>query len=386
MKNKTQEHPDGEIIAYASGSGSLSFVIRDKNRNPVSGRSPTGEECIAYIKDKLQKGQGAWAENRDWIIVNQGQIDRENHEKFEAVQKVERLASNKLLYHGKEYTYDPEKAAGTSTPLFTTTVGTAQIEVEGTGNNGALGYFLKNERVLTNPSRIIWESNQQQQSTESVLDPNEGIKIKQERYAVDLILESGKRIQYFDFADDANHAEGLAIASQTEQVLETVGVRLASLYQEFKAAGIEIRNHESDMYVPITRESTEILENYPLQKATATKFKSNIDGKLTYDIPFSFDPFWEKKMKRQSIVDARNIASEKDSFDEINTGVNKTYEGKVMGVTEGHVVLSVGRNALIVAKSDLDRIPTKDESVILSFKEGKGIVFPSKEKTLSLSR
>lgn len=250
------------------------------------------------------------------------------------------------------------------------------------------GHFSKIQSVGEYSPDVWYVLNDYSPSDEAYFKahPNEEIKVSQDRYAVVLVLESGKRINYFGLADDANHAEGLAIASQSEQVLETVSVRLASLYQEFKAAGIEIGNHESDMYVPITTESKAILENYPLQKTNATKFRSNIDGVLTYDIPFSFDPFYEKETKRQSIVEARYIASEKVSFDEIDSSVNKTYEGKVMGVTNDHVVLSLGRKALIVAKSDLDRLPIKDEEVSVLFKDGKGTVRSNKERGQVIER
>lgn len=61
---------------------------------------------------------------------------------------------------------------------------------------------------------------------------------------------------------------------------KTVAQPAQSLYAALKAAGIEIGNHESDLYVPVTSESTAILAKYPTNKANATTFKSNIDGVL----------------------------------------------------------------------------------------------------------
>lgn len=68
-----------------------------------------------------------------------------------------------------------------------------------------------------------------------------------------------------------------------------------SLYKELVAAGVEVSNHESDLYVPITPETTAILDRFPLQKGNATTFKSNTDGAMMFDVPFAFDPAWEKK-------------------------------------------------------------------------------------------
>jgi hypothetical protein len=71
-----------------------------------------------------------------------------------------------------------------------------------------------------------------------------------------------------------------------------------SLYKALKAAGIvDMGSHESDLYVPVTPESTAILAKYPLQKSNTTTFKSNITGARTYDIPFAYDPFWEGKAR-----------------------------------------------------------------------------------------
>lgn len=147
------------LHAYASGSGSLSFVVRDENGNPAKGQRPTAEGCIAYIQNKIETKLGHWGEVGDYVIINQGPLDRENHEHFEAVQKVVRLAPNQLLYKGRTYIYDPTQPAGHDL-TFVTNVGGGRIEVSGSGNHGALGYFLRNEKVLNNPARLVWDSSQ----------------------------------------------------------------------------------------------------------------------------------------------------------------------------------------------------------------------------------
>lgn len=74
-----------------------------------------------------------------------------------------------------------------------------------------------------------------------------------------------------------------------------------SLYTELKAAGIPIGSHESDLYFKVTPESLSILERHPVKKGNATRFYSQIPeekGQLWMDVPFSYDPFWERKLNR----------------------------------------------------------------------------------------
>ncbi len=70
-----------------------------------------------------------------------------------------------------------------------------------------------------------------------------------------------------------------------------------SLYEAITAAGIPTDHHESDLYFPVTVESTAVLHGYPGQKAIAETFMSQTDGAMWYDVPFAFLPFWEKAAK-----------------------------------------------------------------------------------------
>lgn len=159
MTNETNKH-EGELHAYASGSGSLSFVIRDVYRNPVSGRRPQADECVAYTKAKLESGQGSWADD-DWLVINQGPLDIEGHEHFEAVRKVERIGPGSLKMGGRVYEYDPAQVQEFVVPQFKHELAGRVQLIEGTGNHGALGYFLKNEKVLTDPARVVWDSEEE---------------------------------------------------------------------------------------------------------------------------------------------------------------------------------------------------------------------------------
>lgn len=75
-----------------------------------------------------------------------------------------------------------------------------------------------------------------------------------------------------------------------------------SLYNTLKAAGIEMNNHESDLYVKVTPQSTAILLTFPTHFENAQRFIDRTNGDLTYDVPFAFEPYWDAKalIERQS--------------------------------------------------------------------------------------
>ena len=56
----------------------------------------------------------------------------------------------------------------------------------------------------------------------------------------------------------------------------------------------EIDSHESDLYVKITPASIAILKLFDV--VTATTFMHQTRKEQWFDIPFMFDPWWEKKV------------------------------------------------------------------------------------------
>ena len=73
---------------------------------------------------------------------------------------------------------------------------------------------------------------------------------------------------------------------------------MKSLYQRLKDAGAEIDNHYSDLYVKKTPKVDEIIKQAKIDgvvHSTGSPFRNNVDGKTWIDIPFQFDPYWEKK-------------------------------------------------------------------------------------------
>ena len=55
-----------------------------------------------------------------------------------------------------------------------------------------------------------------------------------------------------------------------------------------------ITNHESDLYMPVTNETTRILLTFPIHFQNATRFNDN-HNVLCYDVPFAYEPFWDAK-------------------------------------------------------------------------------------------
>jgi len=71
---------------------------------------------------------------------------------------------------------------------------------------------------------------------------------------------------------------------------------MTNIYAEMMKAGVPIANHESDLYVPVTEESKKIITNYDF-KSSVRQFKNNLDGKMWYDIPFAYIPWWTSRQQ-----------------------------------------------------------------------------------------
>ena len=67
-----------------------------------------------------------------------------------------------------------------------------------------------------------------------------------------------------------------------------------ALFDDIQKLGIQYDHHESDLYIPITVETVNLVKEYDLYNIVA-RFKSNIDGKMWFDLPFQYAPYWEKR-------------------------------------------------------------------------------------------
>lgn len=68
---------------------------------------------------------------------------------------------------------------------------------------------------------------------------------------------------------------------------------LVTLYQALVDAGIKVSNHYSDLYYPVTPQTTEILSRYPDLKRISVTFYNKLTNSLYYETPFQYLPFWE---------------------------------------------------------------------------------------------
>lgn len=91
-----------------------------------------------------------------------------------------------------------------------------------------------------------------------------------------------------------------------------------------------------------------------------------------------------QKQHEQSLVVAKELASHKDKCILAEDG--KSYDGKILGVTDFHVVQDLGLTAGIHNKMNLDHVPGKDEWVKIKYEGGCGIVEPRRNKLEPLAR
>lgn len=98
---------------------------------------------------------------------------------------------------------------------------------------------------------------------------------------------------------------------------------------------------------------------------------------------------WDTEQYEKSYEEAAQIVSGKtdgcgnknDPF-LVDVDIDKTYNGRVMGVTYMHIALSLGRTAVIIRKEDVDIVPAKNEEVVVKFTSGLGYVELVKAKLI----
>lgn len=66
-----------------------------------------------------------------------------------------------------------------------------------------------------------------------------------------------------------------------------------SLYTELMDAGVPVSNWQSDLYCPVNDTTRELLKKHNIK--TATIFVHQVEGGLWFDVPFMYEPFWEKR-------------------------------------------------------------------------------------------
>lgn len=99
---------------------------------------------------------------------------------------------------------------------------------------------------------------------------------------------------------------------------------------------------------------------------------------ITEQWPIHLDATWIQKqiastkatpplINEQSYGEAEEIAVSKLSWSLVDGNESKTFDGKIMGVTDNHVVQSLGKTAVIHHKHNLDRVPAKDDVLTIAY-------------------
>ena len=73
---------------------------------------------------------------------------------------------------------------------------------------------------------------------------------------------------------------------------------MKTLYTRMVEAAIPVANHQSDLYVPVTPQSTAILKQYEqeaFRKVWYCTFLNQVEGGQWYDIAFMYTPWWEQR-------------------------------------------------------------------------------------------
>ena len=69
--------------------------------------------------------------------------------------------------------------------------------------------------------------------------------------------------------------------------------KTVSTYQKLKAAGCQMDNHESDLYIEATEKALELTEHEP----NRSFFTHQVTKQRWIELPFMFEPWWEKRTK-----------------------------------------------------------------------------------------
>jgi len=58
----------------------------------------------------------------------------------------------------------------------------------------------------------------------------------------------------------------------------------------------DLDHHESDLYVRDTPVARVVIRQFGMN---SSRFKSDLDGQWWIDVPFAYEPFWDKKRRRR---------------------------------------------------------------------------------------
>ncbi len=74
---------------------------------------------------------------------------------------------------------------------------------------------------------------------------------------------------------------------------------MVNIYDALKFAGCRISHHEADLYVKVDKVSRRVIreaaEDGRLPNPQPTLFKADDGSGFWWEIPFAYEPFWEKR-------------------------------------------------------------------------------------------
>jgi hypothetical protein len=70
-----------------------------------------------------------------------------------------------------------------------------------------------------------------------------------------------------------------------------------TLYAECVKRNIPCHNHESDLYIPVTQETLDLVNHFGHRPET---FTNQVEGGVWFDVPFAYSPWWEARGIKRS--------------------------------------------------------------------------------------
>jgi len=83
-------------------------------------------------------------------------------------------------------------------------------------------------------------------------------------------------------------------------------MEITEIYEEMMKADVPISSWQSDLYAKVCEDSVAIVNNYVF-KDNVKMFFSQVDNEVWFDIPFAYDPFWDRLSKiHDKIIEERS--------------------------------------------------------------------------------
>lgn len=133
-------------------------------------------------------------------------------------------------------------------------------------------------------------------------------------------------------------------------------------------------NEDSLRIIEVSQDQAAKLETWASHGFRSSDYPDGLDSGVVYskgEVLTFLDN--GKLLENESLQAAQKIGKQKELVIQADPAMGNKYEGKILGVTDQHVVVSLGRSALIVDKRDVDRVPAVEDNVKLAFAGGKGV-------------